>query len=282
MDKGILIADAGSSKTNWSFISDKTITPVRLNTPGINPAHDDIDVIRSYFSDISISLSESTIQEINFFGAGCATPLLKKTVAQALAEAFPSAFITVESDLVGAARALFGDENGIACILGTGANTGLFVNGRIEMQIPAMGYILGDEGSGFALGKALLNSIFKKQLSFNLQENFFETYNLTLDSLIERVYRQPKPAPFVASFTPFLSKNKDNPEIRNLVIEEFDKFFEKNIKPYSNKTILVGFVGSIAFNFSDLLIESGAKFGVTISKIISDPISALELYYKLK
>ena len=276
----VLIADAGSSKTNWSFLSEKSGEILRFDTSGINPVHDSEERLGFLVKEIKQYLPEEPINEIHFFGAGCATSDLKQKVSDSFHEFFKDVKIHVESDLLGAALALFGDKEGIACILGTGSNTGLYSNGQIQYQIPSLGYILGDEGGGVSLGKTLLNAIFKKQLSEEIIKNFFIEYNITLQDLINKVYKGDKPAAYLASFSPFLLKNIGQPEIRELVKKEFDNFIKKNILSYPDYQIKkLGFVGSIAYNYKEILEESASNFSLKIYSIIPKPIIGLENFF---
>ena len=283
MTKGILIADAGSSKTQWSFLNEEAIEPIRIQTAGVNPAHDSIEYIKKIIKEIKPKLKDYQIQRIYFYGAGCASFELKSLITTILKEELDCENVVVESDLLGAAVALFGNSSGVACILGTGSNTGLYNNGKIEPQIPSLGYILGDEGGGVALGKTLLNGIFKKNFSHELIDKFQEEYHLSIEQVIIKVYREPKPAAFIASFCPFIYQNLENLEIKNMVEQQFDIFFQKNIMPYSlTENYKLGFIGSVASNFSDLLKKSADKYKLKIHKIISNPIIELEKYFMAK
>lgn len=278
--QAFLVADAGSSKTSWSIIiPGNQSAPIRFTTKGINPAHLNLSQISETIIPLQKAIENYKIEEIHFFGAGCATTELKEKVATAL-KIFDANKIEVDSDLTGAALALFGDGQGLACILGTGANTGLFNEGKCINHIPPLGYILGDEGSGAALGKDLINAVFKKSLSDRLIEKFHQTYKLTLSDLIDKVYRQPGAPAFLASFVPFLSENILEEEIRELISNQFTQFFKKNVIPYNlMKNTQVGFVGSIAYHFSPQLIETAKKFELEISNIQKQPMDMLEKYY---
>lgn len=276
----ILIVDAGSTKTQWSFLEDASKNPIRIQTKGINPAHDSSDTIRALLNKVSDQLKNQHIRKIVFFGSGCGTDLLKEKIYGALLDIFHSKDIEVESDLKGAAIALFNQHEGIAAILGTGSSSALYSKGKIIHQVPSLGYILGDEGSGFALGKTLLNAVFKDLVPKEIKETFEEEYNIDLNSLIHNVYLNSKPAAYIASFSLFIKKNIANEYIVNLVEEEFDRFFVRNIFPYlKNRNYKVGFVGSIAHTFSKQLKNSASRKGIEISQIIKDPLPLLEKYY---
>lgn len=279
--ENILIADAGSTKTDWTLIKNKEGV-IRFKSNGINPAHDSIETIKSNLLDLNNLFANNSIDKIYFFGAGCASDFLKNKVKQALIDNFKvnSDIIKVETDLTGAAIALFGDDKGIVCILGTGSSTALFSNGRLIERIPSLGYILGDEGSGVALGKRLLNAVFKKQISNELITQFQDEFHLSIDRLIENVYSKPKAAKFIASFSPFLLKNIHVPDIEQMVMDEFDLFFKKNILAYKDvKSLKIGMVGSIAYNYQAYIEKSAQKYGLTINSFIQKPMPSLENYF---
>lgn len=278
--KNMLIADAGSSKTSWSFINEKTKEVIRFQTIGINPAHDSRETVISVFQEIKNKISPCHVNEIHYYGAGCATPLLNNMVKSSLSYVFNTENITVESDLKGAYIALFGNQDGITCILGTGSASALFSKGEIIDRTPSLGFILGDEGSGVALGKNLLNAVFKKQFSDNVIKKFQERYKLSLSELIEKVYKDPKPAPFIASFSPFLLECIQEKEVQLIVEKEFENFFKKNVQNYQDsRQYNIGFVGSVAFNYKDILLKTAEKFGWQIDKILKDPLPSIEKYY---
>lgn len=281
--KSILIADAGSTKTNWSLISNDNEEIIRFVTKGINPALQNSLEITERIKDIVNRIPEVTVSDIYFYGAGCVGTVQKNKIKDSLKKFWKNARIEIESDIFCAAKALFGSSEGIACILGTGSNSCYFKDNKIISRIPSLGFILGDEGSGAALGKRLLNNVFKKQLSISIIENFNFEFHLSVEELINRVYREPMPSSFLASFSLFLKKHLKEPEIHTLIISEFDSFFEKNIIPYDNyRSINIGFIGSIAEHFADLLIESAHKYEIKISKILKDPMPSLEKYFSEK
>lgn len=276
---GKLLADAGSTKTRWTFQDEESGTLVRLSCQGINPLHESTDKIEVKIREIKESLGQQDVSEIHFFGAGCAYPEVIGSVCNLLKNIFSCELVNVASDMLGAAIALFGKGEGIAGILGTGSNTCQYSDGQIIAQIPSLGFILGDEGGGVALGKALLNAIFKRQLSSSIIEKFRCRYDLSLEELIKRVYVSPSPAPFIASFAPFLLENKDSEEIAAILMAQFDAFFTKNIIPYHSEIRKVGLVGSVAFEFEEFLKKSAEKYGFEIASILKDPLPALEIYY---
>lgn len=280
---GILIVDAGSTKTTWSLLNNNKKEPIRLRSIGINSAHYSFETIIGILQDVRRNLPDFPIDDIYYFGAGCSTVKIKDKVKQALWEVFKINNIWVDSDLRAAAIATFGYDNGIIGIMGTGSNSGLFLNGKIKTIIPSLGYVLGDEGSGVALGKILLNSVFKQQLPKFIIEIFFQEFQITTEEIIHKVYRSESPASYIASFSPFLLKHINNPEISTLVINEFDNFFLKNIIPMGDISLYkLGLVGSIAWNFKEQVKASAQKYGININSIIKEPMPLLEKYYSGK
>jgi N-acetylglucosamine kinase-like BadF-type ATPase len=196
---------------------------------------------------------------------------------------YPQATCEAHSDVLGAARALFGDEAGIACILGTGSNTCLYDGKRIAMGISPLGFILGDEGSGAVMGRKLLGDYFKEVMPLRLREEFAKRYELTRDEALNRVYRTEKPNQFLAQFVPFLSEHRNSVYCQEFVQQNFMEFFERNVvKLPSFSHYKIGFVGSVAFHFSEILSNTASYFGYENITILKDPIDGLETYYKAK
>lgn len=174
----------------------------------------------------------------------------------------------------------FGRESGIACILGTGANSGYYNGTLIKDHISPLGYILGDEGSGAVLGRHLIGDVLKHQLPRELCDRFLDEYNLDSAAILRRVYKEPMPNRFLASVTPFLLKNIEEPAIHRLVLNEFKSFFVRNVAQYDNyRNLPVGFVGSIAFHYRNVLEEAAAALDTTISIVLRTPMEGLVRYH---
>ena len=276
----ILLADAGSSKTDWALIKSCSGSIYRFETEGINPAVISSEQIGETLKTLISKLPQNiNISQVLFYGAGCHNNLSLNLFNQ-LNKTFPESNITVDSDILAAGEALFGDQSGIACILGTGSNACIYNQGQIIDKVPSLGYILGDEGSGADLGKVLLNHIFKRKLKSSLTENFFLEYNLDEKTLIEKVYKNDRPSAFLASFTPFILKNINDVQIHKIVTNEFINFFKNNVLPLDPANKLeVGIVGSIGWFFRDILNDSAKSLGIHISKIIKSPIDELVRRY---
>ena len=212
-----LIADSGSTKTSWAVVDDKEIK--MIGTAGINPAVQSEDTIMCTLHEMVLMLTEGP-REIYFYGAGCRGKA-SLFMEQCLRHAFPDAdIVCVESDLLGAARALFGVEEGIACILGTGSNSCLYDGRQIVANTPALGFILGDEGGGAALGKRFLNAIFKGELPAEVRDAYLESTHLTLADIIRKVYREPMPNRFLASTSLFIGQHIEREDVRQLLADD--------------------------------------------------------------
>ncbi len=271
-----LIADSGSTKTSWITIDGDKKSEV-LQTSGINPVRDKEEVISQVIQQVH-GFVQGTVHCIRFFGAGCIPPF-STTVKHILLRHFPEAEVHVESDMLGAAIALCGHEAGIACILGTGANSCLFDGERIVQQTPALGFILGDEGSGAALGKHLVADILKRQLPDTLIQAFEQETELTQTEVINRVYRQPQANLFLSSLVPFIHRHIDHPAMESLVVREFRSFLKRNIANYQRPDLPIHFVGGITNSFAPQLQQAIDQEGMKMGQTILRPIEAMADYF---
>lgn len=270
-----LIADSGSTKTDWCVFDTDNDTVVRCSTQGINPFHmtEDaiLDILRNELLP-QIKTLCSSIKSIEFYGAGCT--IAKITVMEALlTEIFPSAEnVIVGSDMLGAAKALLGNNEGIACILGTGANSCLYDGEKIVSNVSPMGYILGDEGSGAVLGKTFINELYKGGHSDFIYVFEKET-GLTQADIIQKVYREPLPNRFLASLSKFIGAHiTDEQWIEDMVLNCFRDFFKKNVRHYNRKDLSVSFVGSVAYYYKAQLEKAAEMEGYKIGKILKSPL----------
>ena len=285
-----LLADSGSTKTDWALITDGTVA-ARIRTKGMNPFQMSEDEIANEVETALLPQLQSacgigtasskqddacTLSNLHFYGAGC-TPEKIPVVERALRRHLHvTGVCEVASDMLGAARALCGDQPGIACILGTGSNSCAYDGKKIVKNVPALGFILGDEGSGAVLGKTLVADILKNQLPQAIIQRFNDKYHLTAADIIDRVYRQPKPNTFLASFVPFLQENLSEPAIYALVKEGFRRFLCRNVKQYDGWDRLpIGFNGSIALIYRQPLEEVMREEGMKMGKVIQAPIDGL-------
>ncbi|HHT61449.1 MAG: ATPase [Paludibacteraceae bacterium] len=278
----ILIADSGSTKTDWRLISEKEEVK-SVSTPGINPFYQTEEEIENQISTLLYpELMGFSVKKIFFYGAGCAFEDKKQIVKNAISVSFPKAQIEIESDLLAAARGLFLKEKGIACILGTGSNSCFYDGKNIIHNVSPLGFILGDEGSGAVLGKKFAADCLKNQLPEKLKDKFLKQYDLTPAQIIESVYKKPFPNRFLAQFTRFLSENIAEPSIYNIVFDSFTEFFTRNIMQYNNyKDYPVCFIGSIAYYFKDVLEVAANELDIQIGIIYQSPMPGLIKYHQL-
>lgn len=273
----ILIAESGSTKTDWVLLGSEGVVK-QQQTLGINPCqHSNASITKNIASLDGFN----QVKEIYFYGAGCATDEKKQVVKDALFTIFPNATSEVNSDVLAAARSLCGKERGIACIIGTGSNSCLYNGANIEKNVPPLGYILGDEGSGAVLGKKIIADILKGISPDDIKNAFYQKYNLSYADLIHKIYSEESPSRFLAQFAIFLSENIEHPYIANLVRNSFQEFFERNIKQYSNYLNLsIHFTGSIAFHFQKELQLAAKESGLSIGRVLKSPLEGLIQYHK--
>ena len=307
----ILIADSGATKTDW-LLTDNHVSFL-IKTQGINPFHQNEEKIEAIINDELIpqlmsyskgsnelndestpsenagrrnnkriqAESECTnqITSVYFYGAGCLATHIGG-ISISLNKHFSQADIHINTDLLGAARALCGHKPGIACILGTGANSCLYDGQQIQKNISPLGYILGDEGSGAYLGKRFVSDCFKEQLPTFLRDGMLKEFNLTYTDIINKVYKEPQANRFLASLTPYIYKQKEVPEVHNLLIDCFETFFRRNVLPY-HSDLPVAFTGSISWYFQEEVKEAAKNLGLTTASFIKNPIEGMAVYHEI-
>ena len=275
----MLIADSGSTTTDWCVILDNT--PIkRIGTKGLNPFFQSEEEIQQELTHSLLpQLPEGTIDSVYFYGAGC-TPEKAPTLRRAIADSLPVVGnIKAYSDMLAAARGLCGREAGITCILGTGSNSCFYDGKEIVNHISPLGFILGDEGSGAVLGKLLVGDILKNQLSPTIKEVFLKQFDLTVPEIIDRVYRQPFPNRFLASLSPFIAQHLEEPGIRQLVLGSFIAFLRRNVMQYDYTQYPAHFIGSVAHCYKEILQEAAQETGIRIGKILQSPMEGLIQYH---
>ena len=280
-----LIADSGSTKTDWCLCNKGSVI-LNIQTQGINPYHQTEEAIEEVLREELLPqltresrLTAHSSTSIVFYGSGCANATACNRIKEALFKVLATENVTVHSDLLGAARALCGHEEGIACVLGTGSNSCLYNGKEIIANTPPLGYILGDEGSSAVLGRRLVGDCLKNQLPEALRDEFLAEYQLTQEIILEKVYRQPLANRFLASLTPFLSKHKEVPEVHKLLVESFVDFFVRNVKQYRRPWLPIHFVGSIANAFSAELKVAAESLGMELGTIMQSPMEGLVKYH---
>ena len=277
----ILIADSGSTKIDWCVLDGKEMV-AQVFTCGMNAMMlTEEEMFATIEKELVPHIKGMTITEVYYYGAGCLFENVCNNVRNAIKRNIPTADkIEVESDLLAAARALCGDKPGIACIMGTGSNSCYYDGEKIVDNVSPLGYILGDEGSGAVLGKLLVGDVLKNQLPQELCDKFMKQFDLTRQIIIENVYRKPAANRFLASLSPFLLQNIEEPAVHRLVLNAFKAFFVRNIENYANyKEMPVSFVGSIACYYKDVLKVAGDALNIKLGTIIKSPMVGLIKYH---
>ena len=274
-----LIADSGATKAEWSLINNgqrKTIL-----TQGISPYFLNKEEITALLlKELKPKLKNVPIDEIYYYGTGCANPDNAKLMKKAIREVFPEASIEVNHDLLAAARALCGDEKGIACILGTGSNSCYYNGKRIVSNSPGLGYVLGDEGSGAYLGKRVLQYYLYNTFDDELRGRFDVTYLTNGAEILENVYKNPLPNRYLAGFVMFLAENRGHYMIENIIEDCLNDFFFTHLCKYKEIwTQPVNFVGSVAYGFRDVLEDMCRSYEFELGKVLKKPMSGLIEYH---
>lgn len=275
----ILIADSGASKTDWRML-DQNGSIEQAQSIGYNPYYQPIEQFDKEVREVLVPQIKHPVTKIFYYGTGCSSDKNRKMIRTALERYFTDAHIEVWHDLLAAARALCGEDQGIACILGTGANSCYYDGVRIVENVTSLGYVLGDEGSGAWMGKRIVADYLRKDLPEKLWDHFKKRFPMDRDEILSRVYSQEMPSRFLGSFSHFIFQHLKEPYCYKLVYDGFSEFMEKNVMRYERYNELkVHFVGSVAFYFSDILRQVANDKGITLKNILESPIAGLTLYH---
>ncbi len=279
----ILIADSGSTKTDWRLM-DGYKEVARAETKGFNPYYQNADEMdREIMTALLPALPEAEISTIYFYGAGCSTSERKQQIVDVLSPYFGNAEILVHPDLLGAARALCGHEQGIVCILGTGSGSCLFDGEKIVENIPSLGFILGDEGSGAWLGKKMVTDFLREHMPKKCIDLISNELNINKEIILEHVNHKPMPSRYLAGFAKFISRHKDMTYFYKLIFDSFTAFAENYILRYEDyDKMSCHFVGSVAFYNQDILQNVAKYNGLKTGNIIKSPIDGLTSYHATK
>ena len=231
----VIIAESGATKTEWRSVGNDG-TACSARTAGMNPSSYDADHMNSAVEHAMPALNPGgeKVDKIFFYGAGLVTTASVVPVRNALQKWCPDAVIDFRGDLIAAARALFGDQEGIVAIMGTGSNSCFYRDGKIVLNYRPGGFILGDEGSAAYLGKTFMSDIIKGRVPLSVGNIFREEYSLPYQEIVENVYRKPGAAAFLGSFAPFILKNIDEPSgyLRPLLESCIDSFMQTALNRY--------------------------------------------------
>ncbi|NEP13231.1 MAG: hypothetical protein F6K14_24100 [Symploca sp. SIO2C1] len=272
-----LIADSGSTKTNWVLVNNDGKTQKNIRTIGLNPYFHTIEsLITVLEAEVLPIVGAQHLASIHFYGAGCSSEKPVSLIQEALKRVFKDVSVEVEHDLLAAARALCGTSPGLASILGTGANTCYYDGKKILKRVRALGFILGDEGSGSYMGKRFIKDYLHNEVSEEVRLLFEQDFNLTDADIHNRVYKNPMPNRFLASFASYIIKHKNIPYFRELILSGFDDFLQKHILRFAeSKTYPLNIIGAIGYLNQELLEEAAAKYQIQVGLVIKDPIENL-------
>lgn len=269
----ILVADSGSSSSDW-MLNLPDSKPLFFKTKGLNPFFVSEKEIEKVMKDVPEIIPYSQeIKEVYFFGAGSITPDRREIVSNALTSLFPNAFISVESDLLGAAYATLKNNRGLIATLGTGSDISFYDGQNLLPSHHGIGYVLGDEGSGAWFGKKLITNYLYGTMPRDIAKEFGEKYRLTKDIVIKNIYQKERPNSYLASFLPFMSEHRSHPYVDKLLTEGFDEFVRTNIMTYPNYwEYSCNFVGRVAYTFDIHIRQVCQMHGVKVGKILASPI----------
>jgi len=275
----ILVADSGSTKTQWASVGIDVLPPI--TTMGLNPLLVNDDSLLRTFADVRDTLCvDESCEEVWFYGAGCGSERSQMRVVHLIATVFPKARVSVCGDLLGACRAACGNNPGLVGILGTGSNLCLYDGTRIARQRPSTGYLLGDEGSGNHIGRCLLKDYLELRMPADISTMFHGTYMLDYDECIDRLYHRPNVNRFLASLAPFAARHIQEPYVERLVANCFDAFFRLMDDYAEGDTLPLHLVGGLTSDFSRPLREAAARHRRTVASFIPDPLPGLIRYHR--
>ncbi len=276
----ILIADSGGSKIDWRILqADGTIA--QATGPGFNPYYQPPSDLKATIVENLLPKVSEPVTKIFFYGAGVSSTENQEIIRRILREYFGDAYVEISQDLLGAARALCGHEPGIACILGTGSNSCFYDGRAIKMNVPSLGWILGDEGSGADIGKRLVRNYIRNEMPPKLADQLKARFALNREEILSKIYQQEKASAFLGGFSKFIFQHLKEPYCYNLVYAGFEEFCRKNIMQYEGyKENRVHFTGSVAFYFSDVLRQVANDLGITLKNISETPIAGLTLFHQ--
>lgn len=275
-----IIIDCGSTKADWALI--KSADDISLfSTSGFNPNYTERTVIHDIISKQTlIDINHSEKYEIIFYGSGCAIQSNIDLVNEIISSVFVNSEVTVTDDMLAACHATLQDREGVACILGTGSNSCYYDGENIIESATSLGFILGDEGSASYIGKRLIHDYFYKTMPSDLSEKLKNEYDINISKIIDNVYHKNEVSKFLATYSRFAFDNKEDKYIRNLCSACFNEYIKYFILRYKEKSGLnIGFVGSIAYYFQDILKECLDIHGLKLGEIVKKPIDNLIKYH---
>jgi glucosamine kinase len=279
----ILIAESGSTKTDWVLVNENHDISM-FYTIGFNPFfHDDKIIAKHIHDNVSFYNACKNVKQIYFYGAGCSSEDLNLIIKNALSGVFQNAEISVEHDLLACALSTYEEEPSISCILGTGSNSCYFDGQNLIEEVPALGYVLGDEGSGSFFGKKLLSDYLYNRLPEQIKDDLECHFSINKATIFENVYMKPNANVYLASFMRFITNHKEHEYVSKMVEDGMDKFMKTHVCCYDNyKEVKTHFIGSISAIYEKELRLAAEKNNVIIGKIVRKPVNGLVDYHLRK
>lgn len=276
-----LIADSGSTKTDWCLLR-KGKKPVRFSTQGINPYVQSKDyIVEMLKNELPWSSKKLEVDQLHYFGAGAANPQKQSFLKAILRDHFGIKKIEVQGDMLAACRALCGDKPGVVCILGTGSASCYYNGKKIKEQKPSLGYIAGDEGGGNYIGKRILQYYAYETFDQELRASFEMSFGNDIKEIVNRLYHQPNPNRYLASFVTLIKENRGHYMVENIIEDCLNDFFHTSILKHRHTWNLpLYFSGSIAFEFRDVLENLCQQYELEIGNVIKSPMEGMIKYYK--
>lgn len=276
-----LLVDSGATKANWA-LADKGEILKTTHTSGISPYFLDDEGIIALANQARLGLPTMIPKEVYFYSTGCNALEQRQRVEALFRKLFPeAALVQVNTDLLAAARASCQAQPGVVGILGTGSNACSYDGAQIVETAGGLGFILGDEGSGAALGKELISAFLNRELEPEIARELQEEFHLSRDNILQSVYQLPFPNRFLANFTPFVFQHRKTPTIQTILNGQFSLFFHRTVIPLYRKTPSpVNFVGSVAFYFQKEIETAAHVLGLPLGRFEQDPMPGLARYHK--
>ncbi len=275
-----LVADSGSTKTEWCLLSGRK--KIMVTTQGISPYFLQGEQVRQILeTELKPVLKKQAPEQVFFYGTGCSNPANVAMIRKAIEGVFKGAKVKVDHDLAGAAKALCGDQKGVACILGTGSNSCYYNGKKIVKNSPGLGYVLGDEGSGTYLGRKVIQYYLYNTFDPELMDRFNSKYQTSMTEILDHVYKKPLPNRYLAGFAGFLAENRGHFMVENIIEDGFNDFFFNHIYKYRESwTLPIHFVGSVAYGFRDVLKDMCGSYELQMGKVLQNPMEGLIKYHQ--
>lgn len=277
----IAIVDSGSTKSDWVILDEFKNVFLKTETIGFNPNFISKElIVPEIEKNKSLTSVRNSITKIYFYGSGCGVQKNRETIEEEVGKVFINATIVVKEDLMAAAYAAYNGKPAIVCILGTGSNSCYFDGENLKIKLPSLGFLMGDEGSGSAIGKQLVRRFFMQKLPQDLHVEFEDTYHLTIDEALKNMYHSSRPNAFLADFNKFVVERKNHPYFEEMVFEEMKNFFDYQVIPYEEaKDAEINFIGSIAYYYENILRSVAAELQLNVGHVVQKPIESLVDYH---